>query len=367
MPNPVDATGAPLNHSSIWPGSASPSEAVPFMDETWEETSADKAHNYAEESSNEEDDDELIFCQSMDSGAPPPAFLHQYSSIDNKPPSPFKIINSKKNATKAKPGPSDSDIMASFYDYYYWLGTRGCCKNVLGSTKLTCNCLSLFENNFDVVEAVATYVFAWTKKSYTERQVPFLSWRLLLNAIKAGGVKLGSRQEYIFPVDTTNLESFDMDIVNTNKICTSALLSLFGQGQTFWQKITKISDTGVCAKAHGNTGKKRSFQPEDQSTKALHDHFKALVSMGEVRATRFVREAVGDTSTRDDNDAIYLPSSNGTRPSYYRYCANLGYKARPTATGNIQLTWQGTNDDQEKPPVVPFTPTIGFGIFITQT
>ncbi len=130
------------------------------------------------------------------------------------------------------------------------------------------------------------------KKSYTERQVPFISWRSLLNAIKAGGVKLGSRQEYIFPVDTTNLESFDMDIVNTNKICTSALLSLFGQGQTFWQKITNISDTGVCAKAHGNTGRKRSFQPEDQCTKALHDHFKALVSMGEVCATRFVSKAI---------------------------------------------------------------------------
>ncbi len=74
MPNPVDATGAPLNHSSIWPGSALPSEAVPFMEE---ETSPDEAHNFAKESSNEEDDNKLIFCQSMDSGAPP----LQYSYI----------------------------------------------------------------------------------------------------------------------------------------------------------------------------------------------------------------------------------------------------------------------------------------------
>ncbi len=46
MPNPVNATGAPLNHSSIWPGSALPSEAVPFIEE---ETSPDEAHNFAEE------------------------------------------------------------------------------------------------------------------------------------------------------------------------------------------------------------------------------------------------------------------------------------------------------------------------------
>ncbi len=257
MPNPVDATGAPLDHRSICPSASSPTEAAPVIDETWEEsTTVDQAHNFAEESSNDEDEDEPLFCKPTNSGAPPPAFLHTYSSINDKPPSPFKMINSKKSATKTQPGPSDSNIMASFYDYYYWLGTRGSCKNILGSKKLSCNYLSLFENNFDLLEAVATYVFAWTKKTYTERQVPFISWRLLLNAIKAGGVKLGSQQEYIFPVDATNLSSFDMDVVNTNKICTSALLNLFGQGKTFWHKISTIVNTGVCAQAHGNTGKK---------------------------------------------------------------------------------------------------------------
>ncbi len=120
------------------------------------------------------------------------------------------------------------------------------------------------------------------QKSYEEQQVPFILWCSLLNAIKSGEVKLGSRHEYIFPVDTTNKSYFNMGVINTDKTCTSALLNLFGQGQTFWHKIGNNIYTSVCAKGNGNTGKKHSFQPDKPSTMALHNHSKALVSMSEV-------------------------------------------------------------------------------------
>ncbi len=99
----------------------------------------------------------------MNLGKLPPSFLHKYSSIDDKPPSPLKIINSRKYCIRTQPGPSNYNIMALFYDYYYWLGKCGCFKNILGSKRLICSCLSLFGHNFDLVEAFATYVFAWTK------------------------------------------------------------------------------------------------------------------------------------------------------------------------------------------------------------
>ncbi len=114
---------------------------------------------------------------------PPPAFLHNYSSVNDKLPSPLKMINAK-SATKAQPGTSNSDIMALFYNYYYWLGTSGHCMNVLSSKQLSCICLSIFENNDDLVEVIATYVFALTKKFYKQWQVLFISWYSLLNAIK---------------------------------------------------------------------------------------------------------------------------------------------------------------------------------------
>ncbi len=144
-----------------------------------------------------------------------------------------------------------------------------------------------------------------------------------------------------------------MNVVNTKKICNSVLLSFFGQGRKFWQKNTTVIESGVGPQVHGNTGKKQAFQPNNPSTIALHQHFKALKSMGEVCATSFIHDAVQETFTRDNDDNIlYLPSNNGTRPSYYHYCSSLGYKAHPTASGNIKVTWQGSNDNQTKPAVI---------------
>ncbi len=57
----------------------------------------------------------------------------------------------------------------------------------------------------------------------------------ILNAIKASGVELGSRQKYIFCVDTTNISSFNMNVVNTTKICTLALLNFLGHSRKFWE------------------------------------------------------------------------------------------------------------------------------------
>ncbi len=65
---------------------------------------------------------EFIICANANSRAPPPVALHTFpTNIDDKPTSPFKLIN-EKGATKANPGASDSDIMVAFYNHYCWLG-----------------------------------------------------------------------------------------------------------------------------------------------------------------------------------------------------------------------------------------------------
>ncbi len=153
--------------------------------------------------------------------------------------------------------PYDSNIMDLFYNYYCWLGSHCYCMNALGSKKLYCNCQYL--KNDDPLEAVVTYVFTWTKILHCTESAVIL-WHSLLNTIKTSGVNLGGRWEYIFPVDATNISGFDINVVNTNKICTSAWLSLF-EGRKFWYKITTDVDTRLCANSHGNTGKKHAFQP----------------------------------------------------------------------------------------------------------
>ncbi len=161
MLNPIDASGAPFGTVAICQDSTLPSEADLLRDETRaaanNKTMAYQAHNFAEESSNEEDDNDSIFCKATNSNPPLPAFLHNYVSVHDKLPCPFKLINSKKRAAKRQLGLTDSNIMASFYNYYFWLGTHGCCMNHLGSKKLSCDCLLLFDSNHDLVEAVATH------------------------------------------------------------------------------------------------------------------------------------------------------------------------------------------------------------------
>ena len=124
--------------------------------------------------------------------------------------------------------------MAAFYDYYYWLGNRGKCKNLLGSGKLSCNCLSILATNINVTEAVAKYVYHWALKSYTEKQVPFISWYQMIHAMLARGIKLGGYKNYFLPVDATNIAEFDLQLVYNHKVCTSSLLAVFGLSRDFW-------------------------------------------------------------------------------------------------------------------------------------
>ncbi len=137
MPNPIDASGAPLGTVAICQDSTPPSEAALLRDETRaaanNNTMAYQAHDFAKESSKEEDDNNPIFCKATNLNPPPPAFLHNDALVHDKPPSPFKLINSKRRAIKRQPGLTDSIIMASFYDSCYWLETHDCCIFHLGS------------------------------------------------------------------------------------------------------------------------------------------------------------------------------------------------------------------------------------------
>ncbi len=101
------------------------------------------------------------------------------------------------------------------------------------------------------------------------------------------------------------------------------------------------------------------MDPNNSITAAPHSHFKTLLGMAEVRATRFVTSEVDGggqrTITQDNDNDVYLPSNDGTRPSYYRYCLAQGYKVRSTANGNIIKEWvdfDGYEDGATKPSIV---------------
>lgn len=176
-----------------------PSEATLLRNETREvdsKTMAYWAHNFAKESSKEEDNIKSIFCKAANLDLPPPAFLHNYSSVHDKLYSPFKLIISKTKATKGQLGSTDSDIMALFYNYHNWLGTGGCCMIHPGS-KGSCVIACCILKAMMILLRLLLHMCFLGQKTYEEWQVLFISWRSLLNAIKAGDMKLGSRQKKI--------------------------------------------------------------------------------------------------------------------------------------------------------------------------
>ncbi len=81
--------------SAVLRESFSPSEAAPLKDKTSAANNkalSSQDHNFGEESSDVGDDDESIFCEATNLDTPPPAFLHNYSSIKEMHPKSFKMI-----------------------------------------------------------------------------------------------------------------------------------------------------------------------------------------------------------------------------------------------------------------------------------
>lgn len=95
MSNPANAISALLGGLSICHGNNSPSEAALLKDKTRSasnKANTYQAHNFTEESSKEEDKNTSIFFKATNLDTPPPPFLDDSSSINNKLPSPIKIM-----------------------------------------------------------------------------------------------------------------------------------------------------------------------------------------------------------------------------------------------------------------------------------
>ena len=76
-------------------------------------------------------------------------------------------------------------------------------------------------------------------------------------------------------------------------------------GKTRMQSIRYAANTTGVAKHHGNKGRSNAIKEDDPRMPPLRSHFKELLGLGEVRATRFVAAWVKgnlEHTTRDDGD-----------------------------------------------------------------
>jgi hypothetical protein len=108
--------------------------------------------------------------------------------------------------------------------------------------------------------------------------------------------------------------------------------------------ISCAKTTGVM-KLHGLHGKKSNSATTNTIMSKLMDHFYELSQLGELRATKVVATlvdgAVGTVNHKNNKEDIYLPTSDGYCPCYYRYLNSLWYSAKPNASGVTNVTWDG--------------------------
>ena len=321
---------------------------------------------YEEEQEDEDDDNDMLLCAPTNKGAPAPPRLAPSPPHHTTPPPrtrvsapplsgkkpkksarancPFKMFSHWKSRkrTKNNPGPPDEDVLIAIMDWLEDLAQEPNCITVIGggSRTLKCRCLAILLD-YDLRMLVANYIFAWGKKNLVEQREPFFEWYRY-------SVGMGPKR-FLIPFQIGNgIENVDVSSLSSHRICTSALLIMFDKSTKYWKTITDIANN-IKPKPtkHGNTGRKRGLTVEDdERAMDLHSHFNELEKLGEVRATRFVREAVEGGKTKlltrdDDANNVYLGSTKGLRPCYYRYCQELGWDTEVTANGIVKRTWKG--------------------------
>ena len=336
----------PVNHEQDDPFSESDDEDDEDASHWHNFDAVDDYDNFDED----EDEDGPPFCLPVNVAPAPTLPPPHYSTIlnCNTTPDPYKLINDRKSKLKkTKPDSTDSDILIAFLEYFEKLGdSEGCpCRGPKGKMTIgKCTCLQILRDP-DVRESLAYYCLAHGQKGYEDQHQRFIDWYryyiVSMEEKKQSKTKYTDRP-YLLPFDSSSMLSFDVKKVQSYKICTGALHAIFGIGRYKWINIMKAATTTGVAKKHGLKGIKRAIDDEEEVGQSLHSHFSHLMKLGEVRATRFVREETVDGGTkvvtRDDNDKeVFLPAStNGIRPCYYRWCLERGWEVEPTANGNCK-------------------------------
>lgn len=168
----------------------------------------------------------------------------------------------------------------------------------------------------EVRAAVVTYLLRFCFKSKKERYQTIIEW---VRQAKASGQF--TNEKYVLSLPHAGRVEV-AEKLRSGTICLATLWSLFGIERRAWSTIKKNANTNAVAPDHGNKGKVNGRKIKDTNPilVALKAFMSKLEKLGEPRATRFVREEVGQTTIRDHADkGIWLPMICGMRAVYYYY------------------------------------------------
>jgi len=177
----------------------------------------------------------------------------------------------------------------------------------------SCTCMKALV--FDDINDSAMYLVDFCQDSKANRQKIVLDWMKYASVMKkqlGGG---NNARVYLLPGCSDRL------------ICSNACARSIGFGQKAWATVKKAYSAGLLP-FHAQTGK-RSHNWNKDSDDLLHDFFIKLEGLAAPRATRVVRDVVGDkvdVTLRDDGDEIELPTYYTKRSLYKKLAADCQWE-----------------------------------------
>lgn len=211
------------------------------------------------------------------------------------------------------------------------------CIDIAKRTPKTCNCLQRFAIlDYDYSLAVSRYMCFFARKPKFEQQMTVIDW---IRYAESGNQRHGAR--YRVPTMRTRADvrhwcferNQHLALLEASPICNSALMTILGYGQTFWNTVRKHAHDGSIP-SHGLLGKSSNNAMTEQMQMELHYFFSEIELLAEPTPMRFVREKTGLMTERDKKDVKLLPSYFSKRSLYRRYCSKQGWNVSFSAKGS---------------------------------
>ena len=230
----------------------------------------------------------------------------------------------------------------SLREFVAAVSMEGKCIDMRGR-KTTCTCMAGLA--FDDINDCAFYLEDFACKKKDSRQQILLEWMRYAKVMKAQQSKYsatGNPMVYLLPSSSEVL------------ICANACARLIGFGESAWKTVKQSFDVGTvpCHQLVGKAGNKKVKAFDS----LLHDFFIKLEGLAAPRATRLVRDIVGDrveVSIRDNDDEgeIELPTYYTKRSLYKKLAADCQYELSCNSKGKYLSKTSLIEDNQvEKLP-----------------
>eukprot|EP00956_Cyclotella_meneghiniana_P030010 scaffold74545_cov56-Cyclotella_meneghiniana.AAC.2 len=274
-----------------------------------------------------------------------------------------RMFNEIKRGSKKAAPHTIAEAKATVMEHLETI-SAGRCKKLRGNTEKKCYCLKILHGNEAYKKAVCESIVQWQTSNHREQQQILLTSHVYAQNAQdllkqATGKVLQHQFTYKIPFVNEDGQLENAEALKKTGICSYAFCHLYNVGRDRWSKICKLAATSSTVPVHGNTNNKHHALTPEKLEK-VHENLRMLekVAADEPRATRFVRHMNGMTTTTSirgvgEKDDLYLPATSGYRPTYYRYCADLGYTVRNRGK-TTTWEWVGEGDEPEKPLYVSF-------------